>query len=310
MVKFNRAHSHLIIIIIGSLLLFYGIINNSTILKTILNNFFIILGSVLVILGIIYLIFTEVPSDSPKAVVMVNILMIVATILAALLGAYLGTSGSRDLIKEQNILAKQNAAKAFYFDILAFTDQISDDITTYENNIKYKSCWPILLKERIYVGNNAYNNYKNEISSFDPNLSLELFNFYRVLDHSEELRQELIKNHEEMTNHNFTYSMSDWVTSPLNPHRSLFVLNASPYPMSFNTLTSKDLYDASKRYQWGPDEDLKDCILFYYDPRGSQQKNDAIIQDISLSIELEREIILNYNHTPSLLYNLSKEINQ
>jgi hypothetical protein len=274
------------------------------------DNIFLIIGSGIVASCILYYIFTEIGFNTPEMGLIINILAIVATILAALFGAYLGTSGSRDLIKEQNTLEKQNAAKAYYFDILAFRDQVSNDIPTYENNINYNSCQPVLLKERIYVGNHANDNYKNSISSFDPNLSLELSNFYRVMDHSEELRQELIRNHEEITDNNYSYSYSDWATSSLNPQRALIVINKSPYPLSFNTLTSKDIYDASRRYQWGPDEDLKNCILTYYDPSNSQQENDAIIQDITLSIVLEREIILEYDHTRSLLYNLSKEINQ
>jgi len=305
MVKFNWKQLILpLIIIIGLAFLFYGIFQNSDLFSIIFNNFFIILGSAIVIFGILYFIIKKWSFDSKtKMGVIINVLAIVATILAALLGAYLGTSGSEHLLKEQTTLLKQNAAKAFYFDVSAFRDQVSNDIPNYENSINYDECQPILLSEKIYNGNEAYTIYQNEISSFDSNLSLDLYNFYRFLNHAENLRQNVLQRHADIISHNYTVSISDWPISPLNPDRGVLMI---PTPMT--TLTDYDVEEASYLYPWGTDNHLKFCTLLYYDPNGPNQKNNDIIREITDSMTLKREIITAYNMTPSLLDELNSEI--
>jgi len=217
----------------------------------------------------------------------IAILGIIATILAAFYGASLGIQGSQDLWKKQNDLTKQNVGKALYIEISRYQPiykQTSDDykleqLNFKENNILYP---PKILRNQIYPNYLLYFTYQKEISSFSPRLSDLLFTYYTDLLSAEEYRKFIVEN----------------------PHAIPTVY--SPRGTSGYTCERVKNDPITSNYKSISEEE---CMLIYSytDPYLSIEDNQKIFTAIIASNRMKNDIIEASEITPEILSLLKNE---
>jgi hypothetical protein len=224
----------------------------------------------------------------------IAILGVIATIVAAFLGAYLGTSGSRDLVKEQNNALKKNIATAFYIDISSLMDDWSAIAPQFEKDLNNNTCSiSYSIRGEYYSNNGIYYSYQNEITSLNPNLSRDLFAFYTNVSKAEQLNKVTIGEMSKIDLPKFT-AVSIWSSSTNSGY-------------NFNESERQSIYEI---YPWGSDEQLKYCILQTYNPMISNDQNDARIRSVMTSLQMKRSLVNAYHQAPSLLDELNDTINE
>jgi hypothetical protein len=118
----------------------------------------------------------------------IAILGIIATVLAAGLGAAWGTSGSFDLWQKQNSYEKQNVAQALSIEITSMKDKIDFYANGYKSDLIERKVTPSPILQPFYSNNGIYFSFQKEIATFNPKLSSSLFIFYNDLIQAEYYR--------------------------------------------------------------------------------------------------------------------------
>jgi len=269
------------------------------------NNFFLILAIILIVSGIILHILSYEPrytdtdgkkeKDTRKLDLIVNIIAIIATILAALFGAYLGTSGSRDLIKQQNLEIKHNVANALKTDIMSIRDDWSANIIPEdESDLDNNTCMGYIPMNPLYSNQGVYYAYQAQIASFNPNLSLSLFDFYTKVNHLEMMRESL-NIADTSAESNVKIPITDWTGGMTS---------------TSNNFTESQIQNISTLFPWGSDLGLKTCTIGVIDPDLTPAQNYARIIRAREAYNLENGIIEAYKQIPDLLNQLNQTLNE
>lgn len=255
------------------------------------DNFFIIVG-ILIVLGSIFYLITREDSGSKNIAVIINILAILATISAALFGAYLGSSGARDLWKEQNNEAKQNVAAALYVEISSLQEDWSSIVPLDKDDIKNNKFSITEPIRPYYSDKGLYYSFQTEIASYNPNLSTSLYIFYNEVIKADNNRVSIIEN-----------------LNGINQNYNIQIFDMSPTPTSIYNFSELEIEQISKMYPWGDDDKLKSLTLQYYNPTRTFEQNSKYIKAARSSLQMKRSIIKAYDMIPPLLTALNNERN-
>jgi hypothetical protein len=274
----------ILVLILGIILSLNEFIRYSDIMYLFSENFYLIFGLVISITGL-WLFISSINWKSKNVEVVVNILAILATICAALFGAYLGSLNAQNLLKEQNNAEQQNVANALYIEISTLQSEgvKLDIIQQYKDDIAHNKFTINAPDVPFYSDKGLYYSLQPEIASFNPLLSSQLYSFYNNIINADYFRNNVIE---------------DLNTINRNSSTEMY----TPPQYDFN---ESEIEHINNLFPWNNDEQVRLLVLQYYNPDFTYAQNEKYIDAAENSLAMKKLIIQADEEIPSLLYELN-----
>ena len=221
----------------------------------------------------------------------VALLAIIATILAAFFGASLGTSGSFDLWKAQQINEKQNVAKALSIEITSMKNQIDFSADLFRQDLVPRRLTPVFQSQPFYSDRGLYYSFQKEIATFNPKLSQSLFIFYDDLNRAEYYRNIVNEQSKIVVNH------PEYTTRSINTIQEIQDMETSTFVNRWAS-PNNPRWESNVRY-------VKMVIWEGYDPNLTIDENNGISRGRLANLEMKHSIVNASEMIPGILDQLS-----
>lgn len=218
----------------------------------------------------------------------IQILGIIATILAAFFGAFCAGFFSESLWQKQVNYEQQNVAQALKIEILSMESDVDFVAEQFRADLVPRRFTPRPISGHFYSQNGLYFSFQPEIASFNPNLSTSLFIYYNDLIAAEELRDIVNEKSKIIDNH------PEYTPRSIQSIKDIQDVQNSAFLKRFN------IQDTTTRMM----------IWEGYDPNLTEDENVEIAQGRSANQRL-KELIVNASiMQPIILNELDLEINK
>lgn len=222
------------------------------------------------------------PKSKAKNEWIIPVLGILATVLAAGLGAYLGTSGSFDLWEKQNSYEKQNVAKALSIEISSMKEEIDFYANGYKSDLMDRKLTPTTMLQPFYSDKGMYYSFQTKIATFkNPNLSSSLFIFYNDLIQAEYYRN-IVSEKSKIIIENPNYQTRNTI---------------NPYDI--------DTSEFVNRYYRVNNNEAKMAVWEGIDPKLSDMDNKQIADGRLANINLKKYVVNASEMIPEILSELN-----
>jgi hypothetical protein len=216
----------------------------------------------------------------------VQVIGVAATIAAAFLGAWLGTSGSESLWQKQVDYQNQNVAKALKIEIVSMQEEVDFNADQFRPDLIPRSFTPRPIPQQFYSDKGLYFAFQKEIAGFSPNLSTHLFIYYNDLITAEYLRNIVNEKSKIISAH------PNYQTRAVRTTNDIMEVESSPFVKRFKT----------------NDNAMKMTIWEGYDPNLSEDENVEIAQGRSAEGRLTQLLANASDLQPIILNELDNEI--